>query len=186
MTGGSDRDRQSGSDAVLLIARLCLATVFLFSGITKAMDWQGTLAEFGGIGIPASALAAAATVAVQVLAGLAVAIGWRTRSAALALAGFTVVATLIGHPFWAFEGIDFARQLTTVLEISPSLAGSFCSPLLGPDASPSRQGSGRHDLLLRTVEKRDHALLPAGSVSVRFDQCPCRRGMPRRAGQAAL
>jgi putative oxidoreductase len=132
MTGGSDRDRQSGSDAVLLIARLCLATVFLFSGISKAMDWQGTLAEFGGIGIPASALAAAATVAVQVLAGLAVAIGWRTRSAALALAGFTVVATLIGHPFWAFEGIDFARQLTTVLEHLAIVGGFILLAVIGP------------------------------------------------------
>src|SRR3546814_1362196 len=36
--------------------------------------------------------------------------------AALGLAAFTVIATLIGHPFWTFEGADFQRQLTTALE----------------------------------------------------------------------
>ncbi|RWI54766.1 MAG: DoxX family protein [Mesorhizobium sp.] len=132
MTECSDRDRQTSSDGLLLIVRLCLAAVFLFSGITKAMDWQGALAEFGSIGLPAPALAVTATAAVQVLAGLAVAIGWRARLAALTLAGFTVVATLIGHPFWAFEGIEFMRQLTTALEHLAIVGGFILLAVVGP------------------------------------------------------
>src|SRR3546814_20680691 len=44
--------------------------------------------------------------------------------AALGLAAFTVIATLIGHTFWTFEGADFHRQLTTDLE-HLSVVGGF-------------------------------------------------------------
>lgn len=101
---------------MLLAARLCLAAVFLYSGATKLLSWQAAIAEFEQIGLPFSPLAVAATVIVQLSGGLALALGWRIRLAAIGLAAFTVIATLIGHPFWTFEGADFQRQLTTALE----------------------------------------------------------------------
>lgn len=120
------------SAAALLVARLFLAAVFLFSGVAKAADWSGAVAEFEGVGLPAPGLAVAATIAVQVFAGLAVAIGWRTRMAALGLAGFTTVATLIGHPFWAFEGAEFTRQLTIALEHLGIVGGFILLAAFGP------------------------------------------------------
>src|SRR3546814_4817751 len=82
------------SDLLLLAARLCLAAVFLYSGATKLLSWQAAIAEFEQIGLPFSPLAVAATVIVQLSGGLAVALGWRVRLAALGLAAFTVIATL--------------------------------------------------------------------------------------------
>ena len=97
-------------------ARCCLAAVFLYSGITKLAFSSAGLREFAALGIPLPALILSATIVVQIGAGLALAIGWRSRAAALTLAAFTGLATLVGHPFWAFEGADFHRQLTTALE----------------------------------------------------------------------
>jgi uncharacterized membrane protein YphA (DoxX/SURF4 family) len=113
---GAEAGRAAADHQLLLAARLCLAAVFLYSGATKLLSWQAAIAEFEQLGLPFSPLVAAATVIVQLSGGLAVALGWRVRLAALGLAAFTVIATLIGHPFWTFEGVDFQRQLTTALE----------------------------------------------------------------------
>lgn len=116
----------------ILIARCCLAAVFLFSGTTKLAFNSTGIREFAAIGIPLPALLLAATIIVQIGAGLALGIGWRSRTAALTLAAFTVMATLIGHPFWAFEGSDFFRELTTVLEHLAIIGGLILVAAIGP------------------------------------------------------
>ena len=70
--------------------------------------------------------------AVQLSGGLAVALGWQVRLSALALAAFVVIATLIGHPFWAFKGADFQRQLTTVPEHLAIVGGFLLLAAIGP------------------------------------------------------
>lgn len=125
--------RVSGASATgLLVARLCLAAVFLYSGVTKLVFWSAGIEEFVALGLPVPPLALAATIAVQIGAGMALLIGWRSKPAALTLAAFTIVATLIGHPFWAFEGTDFHRQLTTALEHLAIVGGLVAIAAVGP------------------------------------------------------
>lgn len=116
----------------LLIARPCLAAVFLYSGAAKFVFWSGGIEEFAALGLPVPVLALTATIILQLGAGTALAIGWRSGSAALALAAFTVAATLIGHPFWTFEGADFHRQLTTALEHLAIVGGLVAIAATGP------------------------------------------------------
>lgn len=116
----------------LLTARCCLAAVFLYSGITKLAFNSAGLREFAALGIPLPALLLSATIMVQIAAGLALAIGWRSRAAALALAAFTVLATLSGHPFRAFDGTDFYRQLSTALEHFAIIGGFVLIAAIGP------------------------------------------------------
>jgi putative oxidoreductase len=113
-------DRVSGaSGALFLAARLCLAAVFLYSGAAKLLFWSGGIEEF-------------ATIVLQLGAGTALAIGWRSGPAALALAAFTVAATLVGHPFWAFDGADCHRQLTIALEHLAIVGGLLAIAAAGP------------------------------------------------------
>ncbi len=125
-------ENRTYTDAILLAARLCLGAVFVYSGATKLFDWSGTLAEFGGLGLPMVPAAAALTIAVQLVAGLGVALGWRTRAMALALALFTVAATLVGHRFWTMSGADFQHQFTTALEHLAIVGGFLLLAALGP------------------------------------------------------
>jgi putative oxidoreductase len=126
-------DRVSGaSGAWFLAARLCLAAVFLYSGAAKLLFWSGGIEEFAALGLPMPALALAATIVLQLGAGTALAIGWRSGPAALALAAFTVAATLVGHPFWAFDGADFHRQLTIALEHLAIVGGLLAIAAAGP------------------------------------------------------
>ncbi|KZB69000.1 hypothetical protein AUP42_08830 [Thalassospira lucentensis] len=130
--GHSQTPDSSAYSWVCLMARLCLAAVFLYSGSTKLIHWQAAISEFEGLSLPLPAVAVALTVAVQLLGGLAVALGWRVRLAALALAIFTVIATLIGHPFWNFEGPELQHQLTTMLEHLAIVGGFLLLAANGP------------------------------------------------------
>jgi putative oxidoreductase len=84
-----------------LIGRLLLAALFLPAGLSKIGDFDGTVGYIASAGLPMPQLAAVVAIAVEVLAPIALILGWGTRWAALVLALFTLVATLGFHNFWA-------------------------------------------------------------------------------------
>src|SRR3546814_18540922 len=90
-------------------------------------------------------LAVAATVIVQLSGRLSVALGWRVRRSARGRAAFTVIATLIGHPFWTFEGADFQRQLTTALEHLAVVGGFLALTARGAGRLSVSHREARHD-----------------------------------------
>src|SRR5262250_3133403 len=97
-------------------AGLCLA--FAYSGIAKLLDFPGAVAEQAHFGLQPAALFAAATITVQ-LGGSALVLLARGRARALGavmLAGFTIVATVIGHAFWTMTGIERFQNLNAFLE----------------------------------------------------------------------
>jgi uncharacterized membrane protein YphA (DoxX/SURF4 family) len=100
----------------LLIARLCLAAVFLYSGVDKLWHWRSSVEEVKGDGLPWPAAFVGATVATQLVGGCLVATGFFAWLGALLLAGFTVAATVVGHRFWLRRGAEYRRELTTSLE----------------------------------------------------------------------
>jgi putative oxidoreductase len=83
-----------------LAARLLLAALFLPAGISKITGFAGTVGYISSVGLPMPTVAAALAVAVEVLGGLALILGFGTRFAALALAFFTLVASFFFHAFW--------------------------------------------------------------------------------------
>ena len=99
-----------------LIARLCLAAVFLYSGVDKLWHWRSSIEEVRSDGLPWPAAFAGATVFTQLVGGFLVATGFFAWLGALLLAGFTAAATLVGHRFWLRRGAEFRHELTTGLE----------------------------------------------------------------------
>lgn len=86
---------------VFVIARVLLALMFVLAGLSKFGDLGGTAGYIASGGLPMPGVLAVLTAALEVGAGVALAIGWRVRLAAIALAIFTVVASLLFHNFWA-------------------------------------------------------------------------------------
>ena len=99
-----------------LIARLCLAAVFLYSGVDKLTHWRASIEEVKSDGLPWPTAFAGATVFTQLVGGCLVATGFLAWLGALLLAGFTIAATVIGHRFWLRRGAEFQHELTTSLE----------------------------------------------------------------------
>lgn len=78
-----------------LIGRVLLAHIFLLSGISKIGGYEATAGWMDAMGVPGVLLPL--VIALEIGGGLALIIGWQTRLAATALAGFSVVAALIFH-----------------------------------------------------------------------------------------
>ncbi len=84
-----------------LVGRIMLAVLFLPAGLSKIGGFAGTAGYIASKGLPLPEVGAAIAIAVEVLGGLALILGFGTRWAALILAIFTVVAGVIFHNFWA-------------------------------------------------------------------------------------
>lgn len=83
-----------------LLGRVLLALMFLLAGLSKFAGLEGTAGYIASKGLPLPQVLAFATALLEVVAALMLIIGWRARWAALALAAFTALATLIFHNYW--------------------------------------------------------------------------------------
>ena len=124
--------KDSATNLGLLLARVMLAVVFLWSSVDKATHWSDSLGEITSAGLPYAPLLLGATVLVQFGGGLSVTLGVLPRLGALALAVFTVMATLLFHDFWAVaDPVERQHQLTTFLEHVAILGGFTAIVFLG-------------------------------------------------------
>ncbi len=89
---------------LILVARICIAGVYLVSGVHKGAWYQKAVDEFRGARVPAIGLFLPLTIALHLLGGMALVTGVYLREAALALAMFTVIATIKVHCFWRMSG----------------------------------------------------------------------------------
>ena len=84
-----------------LIGRILLAAIFLWSGFDKIGGFQGLIGAIASKGFPVPEFFAAATIALELIAGAMLVAGWKVRWAALALAAFTLLLAFLFHNFWA-------------------------------------------------------------------------------------
>ncbi len=95
-----------------LLGRLLLAALFLPAGIGKLTGFAGTVGYIASKGLPLPELGAALAVLVEVGGGLALIAGFGTRAAALVLALFTLVASVVFHNYWGVPADQaFMQQL---------------------------------------------------------------------------
>jgi putative oxidoreductase len=99
-------------NALDLAGRLLLVALFLPAGIGKLTGFAGTVGYISSVGLPLPSVAAALAAVVEIGGALALLFGFGTRIAALALAGFTLVASFFFHAYWAVPADQaFVQQL---------------------------------------------------------------------------
>ena len=100
-----------------VFARTALSAVFLISGRTKLSQYEGTQAYMSSVGVPGALLPL--VIAFEILAPLAVILGWQARIAAFLLAGFSLVTALLFH-------FNFADQIQSIMFMKNiAIAGGF-------------------------------------------------------------
>ena len=104
------------NDVTLLVARVLLALMFLISGVPMLLAPGGFAGFMGSIGMPAPLLVTWVVIALKVLGGIALVIGFQTRWAAYAFAAFCVATAFIGH---------FSAEEMTVFWKNIAIAGGF-------------------------------------------------------------
>lgn len=98
------------SDVIVAVGRVCLAAIFIMSGLYKIFDFTGTVDKIiDETLIQPYSFAVAVTCIVIVLetvGGLSVAFGYKTAYGAMLLMVFLVPATLMIHNFWVLSEGD--------------------------------------------------------------------------------
>lgn len=105
------------------IGRAFLGALFLVSGLFKIVGFAGVAGWMASSGLPAAELLLVLTIAIEVIGGLLLVIGWQARPAALALAVFLVPVTVVFHGFWNADAAHFNEQLTAFLKNLAILGG---------------------------------------------------------------
>ena len=101
-----------------LVGRILLGHIFLLAGLNKLGEaYAGTVGYMESMGVPGGLLPI--VIVLEIVGGLMIIIGFKTRWAAYALAGFTLLAGIIFHS-------DFANQMQMILFMkNASIAGGL-------------------------------------------------------------
>jgi putative oxidoreductase len=103
--------------AAEVAGRVLLASLFLLAGLNKFGAYSATAAYMSSAGVPGALLPA--VIATEVLGALAIILGWKTRVAAIVLAGFSLLTAFTFHS-------NFADQIQMIMFLkNVSIAGGF-------------------------------------------------------------
>lgn len=123
------QDRQSIG---ILVGRALLGLIFLISGIAKIGRFAAVAGYMGSKGLPASELLLVLTIAVEVLGGAAIILGWKARFAATAIFLFLIPVTFLFHAFWGADAATYQNQLNHFLKNLAIMGGMLYIALVGP------------------------------------------------------
>jgi putative oxidoreductase len=99
------------------IGRILLSLIFVQAGVNKIVNYAGTQGYMESVGVPGALLPL--VIAVELLGGLAVILGWHARLASFLLAGFSLLSGLLFHA-------NFADPVQTILFMKNlALGGGF-------------------------------------------------------------
>ncbi|MGD9021848.1 MAG: DoxX family protein [Lysobacterales bacterium] len=99
------------------LGRILISLIFVTSGFGKISAYAGTQQYMEAMGVPGALLPL--VIALEILGGLAVMLGWHARIAAFLLAGFSLLSALLFH-------FDFSDQLQSIMFMKNlSIAGGF-------------------------------------------------------------
>ena len=90
----------TSANLATLVGRILLAAIFVSSGFQKIGGFAGTAGYIASKGLPLPEVGAAIAIAVEIVAGIALIVGFKARWAALALAIFTLATALLFHTYW--------------------------------------------------------------------------------------
>jgi len=100
-----------------LVGRILIALIFIIAGAGKLMDPAGTAGYMQSAGV--STLLLWPTIALELLGGIAIVLGFQTRIVSYLLAFFCVAAAVLFH-------MDFSNQMQQILFLKNlAIAGGF-------------------------------------------------------------
>ena len=114
------------SATVALTGRIALSAIFLISGIGKIVAPAATLAEIEGAGLPLPLVAYATAVAIEVIGGLLLVMGYRVAWVASIFAVFSLATALAFH-----TNVADPNQMTHLLKNVAIAGGMLHAALFG-------------------------------------------------------
>ncbi len=109
---------------LLTLGRVLIASIFLISGVRKALGFAGTAQFMQSKGLPYAEILLIATVALELIGGLMIVFNRFAAPAAVLLAGFCLLSGLIFHNPWTADAAQFMNQFNHFLK-NVALAGGL-------------------------------------------------------------
>ena len=123
---------ESKKDELLLAARVLMMILFVLFGWQKLNGFSGTVAYMASTGAPSPELSAVIAVAVELVGGALIAVGFYTRPLALVFAVYTLATALIGHRYWALQGMDQYLAMINFYKNISIIGGLLLLAISGP------------------------------------------------------
>lgn len=139
----SDNTASSRNDAALLVARLFMASLFLWSGSEKLVYTEGA-AKFASMhGIPYALQLMPFAALFEIATGLMIALGWRAREAAIALALWMFVLGPWFHQFWNVPPQMWQAMIDSFFHHYVMIGGMIYLAVFGPGRLALAPNDGR-------------------------------------------
>lgn len=122
------------ANAAALVGRILLAVIFIKAGWGKIGGFEGTAGYMASKGLPMPQVLLVLTILVELGGGILLAVGWKARWAALAIAAFVVPATLVFHQFWGIPADQVANQSNHFFKNVAIIGGMLMVFAFGPGA----------------------------------------------------
>jgi putative oxidoreductase len=114
-----------GENIAPLVGRVMIAVLFILAGLEKLQHWNASALSMAQHGMSMIGPSLALAIIVEIGAGIALIVGFRTRLMALALFVFTVVVSFVMHDFWAIGAADLARAEMQLFAKNMAIAGGL-------------------------------------------------------------
>jgi putative oxidoreductase len=109
---------------ILVVARVLMGGAFFIAGVRSTRAFSILVPVMKGLGAPFPPVTLALGLALQIVCGAALALGLLPVYAAAGLILFVVVATLLFHKFWAYQGPERAEHINAFIS-NTALVGGF-------------------------------------------------------------
>jgi putative oxidoreductase len=113
------------SDALILIARILLAWVFVGSAYGTIINFAGSLGYFNSLKVPAPLLFTWATLVIELVLSGGLIAGIGTRYCAVLAFVFVLVATAVGHRYWEYPVTQQVGQYINFLKNISIMGGAL-------------------------------------------------------------
>jgi putative oxidoreductase len=115
----------------LFLARFLMAMPFLWSGMYHLFNWQGPLSYWVLSPIPIPSEALITVIAIQLLGGLCLFLGYLTRFFSLVLIGFLLYVSLNFYNFLALDQLHLNELLNVLLKNFSMIGGLLLLVVFG-------------------------------------------------------
>ena len=119
-------------NSCLLLGRFLMGGYFILPAIRKINDFAGTSAYMEEHNVPMVSVLLVVTIIIQIVAGIAIIVGFKGKVSAFILAGLTLVISIFMHDFWGMEeGIARSHELQNFFKNMGIMAGLLMITGLG-------------------------------------------------------
>jgi putative oxidoreductase len=110
---------------VIFLARIALAVLFLWGGVTKLIGYAGFVGYLHAKGIPYVQIAAPIATAIELIGAIMLIVGVLIRPLGIVMAIYTVTAAILGHDFWNVADASAQRDMVIHFWKNLGIAGGF-------------------------------------------------------------